>query len=411
MASARKLTHWICAVSTLALLLPAMAADTKAWKSRSIYQAMTDRFARTDGSTIDAYNTTAGLYCGGTWRGMIDRLDYIQGMGFDAVRVSPIVKNVEGRVSYGEAYHGYWLQNMYALTPHFGSREDLLDLSNALHGRGMFLMMDTVIYNMAYITNGTSPEGNINFTRLNPFNDPKCFHSYYRITDYDDYPLAQKCWTGDDSDPLPDLKTEDKIVQTMLEMWIKETMSTYSIDGLRLDAAKHVTPEFLPLFQKATGDSFVTGEVFDKSVQSICGYQDHLTSSLPDQVQIMKHNCRDVTTLVTFSENHDIARFASFKKNMNLAKNVDLEYLNTRTSPIFRGSSEMAFRKGREGRQIVMVLSTQGTNSSAYTAQVINRYQPSYIIIDVLTCDKYKVNEWGEIRLPMGSLGKDKIFV
>ncbi|KAE8345817.1 glycoside hydrolase superfamily [Aspergillus arachidicola] len=36
----------------------------------------------------------------------------------------------------------------------------------------------------------------------------------------------------------------------------------------------------------------------------------------------MKHNCRDVTTLVTFSGNHDIARFASFKKNMNLAKNV-----------------------------------------------------------------------------------------
>ncbi|KAB8270765.1 glycoside hydrolase superfamily [Aspergillus minisclerotigenes] len=268
----------------------------------------------------------------------------------------------------------------------------------------------------------------------------------------------------------------------MLEKWIKETISTYSIDGLRLDAAKHVTPEFLPLFQKATGDSFLTGEVFDKSVQRICGYQDYLTSvpnypiyfsildaftrgntsSLPDQVEIMKHNCRDVTTLVMFSVNHDIARFASFKKDMDLAKNVltftilfdgitmiyqgqeqhlsgthdldnrealwlsnyytnaplykliatlntlrkhasqvDLEYLNTQTSPIFKGSSEMAFRKGREGRQVVMVLSTQGTSRSAYTAKVINRYQPAYIIIDVLTCDKYKVNEWGEIRLPM----------
>ncbi|KAE8413002.1 hypothetical protein BDV36DRAFT_43617 [Aspergillus pseudocaelatus] len=43
------------------------------------------------------------------------------------------------------------------------------------------------------------------------------------------------------------------------------------------------------------------------------------TSSLPDQVEIMMHNCRDVTTLTTFSENHDIARFASFKKDMNLS--------------------------------------------------------------------------------------------
>ncbi|KAE8314157.1 glycoside hydrolase superfamily [Aspergillus transmontanensis] len=327
-----------------------MVTDTKAWKSRSIYQAMTDRFVRTDGSTIHACNTTAGLYCGGTWR------------------------YVEGRVSYGDAYHGYWVQDMYALNPHFGSREDLLDLSKALHGRGMFLMMDTVINNVAYITNGTSPEGNINFTSV----------------------------------PLPDLKTEDKVVQTMSEKWIKETMSTYSIDGLRLDAAKHLTLEFLPLFQKATGDSFVTGEVFDKSVQSICGYQDHLTSSLPDQVQIMKYNCRDVTTLVTFSRNHDIARFASFKKNMNQhfsgthdPDNREALWLSNYDTNAPLGSSEMAFRKGREGCQVVMVLSTQGTNSSAYTARVINGYQPSHIIIDVLTCDKYKVKEWGEIRLRM----------
>ncbi|KAE8345816.1 glycoside hydrolase superfamily [Aspergillus arachidicola] len=170
-----------------------MVADTKAWKSRFIYQAMTDRFARTDGSTTHACNTTARLYCGGTWRRMIDRLDYIQGMGIDAVMVSPIVENVEGRASYGEAYHGYWIQDMYALNPHFGSREGLPDLSKALHYRGMFLMMDTVIDNIAYITNGTSPEGNINFTRLYPFNDPKYFHSYYKVMDYDDYPLAQKC--------------------------------------------------------------------------------------------------------------------------------------------------------------------------------------------------------------------------
>ncbi|KAJ1705440.1 amylase [Aspergillus flavus] len=201
MAFAQKLTHWICAVSALTLLLPALAADTEAWKSRSIYQAMTDSFARTDGSKTHACNITAGLYCGGTWRGMIDRLDHIEDMGFDAVMVSPIVKKIEGRVS-----------------------EDLLDLSKALHDCGIFLMTDTVINSMAYITNGTSPEGNINFTRLNPFDDPKYFHSYCEITDYDDYPLARKCWTGDDIVPLPDLKMEDKVVQTMLEKWIKETM-------------------------------------------------------------------------------------------------------------------------------------------------------------------------------------------
>lgn len=45
---------------------------------------MTDRFARTDGSTTAACNLND--YCGGTWQGLINHLDYIQGMGFTAVR-------------------------------------------------------------------------------------------------------------------------------------------------------------------------------------------------------------------------------------------------------------------------------------------------------------------------------------
>jgi alpha-amylase len=56
------------------------------WRQESIYQVITDRFARTDGST------TAGCdindYCGGTWAGLIKKLDYIQGMGFTAVRIT-----------------------------------------------------------------------------------------------------------------------------------------------------------------------------------------------------------------------------------------------------------------------------------------------------------------------------------
>lgn len=55
------------------------------WKQRSIYQVLTDRFAPTtaaeESSTCDYLD---GYYCGGTWQGIIRRLDYIQGMGFDA---------------------------------------------------------------------------------------------------------------------------------------------------------------------------------------------------------------------------------------------------------------------------------------------------------------------------------------
>ena len=61
----------------------AYALTSAQWRSQSIYQIVTDRFARTDGSTTASCNVNN--YCGGSWQGIINKLDYIQGMGFTAV--------------------------------------------------------------------------------------------------------------------------------------------------------------------------------------------------------------------------------------------------------------------------------------------------------------------------------------
>jgi alpha-amylase len=71
----------------LALSHLAYAATPAQWRSKSIYQVLTDRFARTDGSTTATCNTGDRVYCGGTYQGLIKKLDYIQGMGFTAVGV------------------------------------------------------------------------------------------------------------------------------------------------------------------------------------------------------------------------------------------------------------------------------------------------------------------------------------
>ena len=70
--------------SGLVAIVPLVAGLSSAdWRGQSIYQVITDRFARTDGSL----SATCDLneYCGGTWQGLINRLDYIQNMGFTAV--------------------------------------------------------------------------------------------------------------------------------------------------------------------------------------------------------------------------------------------------------------------------------------------------------------------------------------
>lgn len=127
---------------SLALGQVALAATPAQWRSRSIYQVMTDRFARTDGSTTATCNTADSVYCGGSWQGIINRLDYIQGMGFDAVWISPVTYQLQGNTAYGYAYHGYWQQNLYELNSNFGTAADLQNLAAALHARGMVRFAD-----------------------------------------------------------------------------------------------------------------------------------------------------------------------------------------------------------------------------------------------------------------------------
>ena len=61
----------------------ASALTPAQWRAQSIYQVITDRFARTDGSTSAPCDLNK--YCGGTWQGLVNKLDYIQNMGFSAV--------------------------------------------------------------------------------------------------------------------------------------------------------------------------------------------------------------------------------------------------------------------------------------------------------------------------------------
>lgn len=113
-----------------------LAHTPNEWRSRTIYQLLTDRFARTNGDTSPCSNL--GNYCGGTFQGIINHLDYIKGMGFDAIWISPVVQNTPG------GYHGYWAQNFFAISPEFGGADGLKALVNACHAKDIWVMVDVV---------------------------------------------------------------------------------------------------------------------------------------------------------------------------------------------------------------------------------------------------------------------------
>ena len=113
----------------------AAALSKEEWRSQSIYQLLTDRYAQTNGSTAPCGNL--GDYCGGSWQGITNNLDYIQDMGFTAIWISPITEQIPGITYEGAAYHGFWPQQINQVNSNFGTAADLKDLSNALHERGM----------------------------------------------------------------------------------------------------------------------------------------------------------------------------------------------------------------------------------------------------------------------------------
>ncbi|KAK0624881.1 alpha amylase [Bombardia bombarda] len=349
-----------CAVSaSCALAGVGRGASADQWKTRSIYQVMVDRFARTDLSTTAP--CTLYEFCNGTWAGLISKLDYIQDMGFTAIQISPVVKNLEGNTAVGTAYHGYWTVDDYAINEHFGTAQDLKDLSDALHQRGMYLMVDVVINNFAAAFNNTIPPP-VDYSDFNPFNDAKYFHKYCNVTMWDNPTNYQDCWLYPYGVALADLDTESNTVVDMMTSWIKGLVANYSIDGLRIDAAKHVNDEFLPTFVEASG-VFALGEVLTGVTDDLCRYQTlDLLPGLPNYLEYFplyaafnggsmdsltaaradaQNGCTDTLALGTFIENHDLPRFANTVEDMALAKNaMTYVLLNDGIPTVYQGQEQ-----------------------------------------------------------------------
>lgn len=245
----------------------AFAATAEQWKERTIYQIITDRFAlptSIDQST--SCNVTDQTFCGGTWSGITAMLDYITSMGFTAIWISPVHKNYDGpRTAYGDAYHGYWVTDIGALNDRFGTADDLKTLVAEVHRRGMLIMVDIVVNHVASVT--TTPTDYSQYY----FKDASKYHPYCPIQ-YGDGHSEQQCWMGDTKVALMDVNTENPDVVSSYNSWIKDFVHEYSIDGLRLDAAKHIRGDFWPGFCQS-GGVFCMGEVYEFEAASAARWQ------------------------------------------------------------------------------------------------------------------------------------------
>ena len=76
--------------------------------------------------------TDQGFFHGGDIQGLIDRLDYIEGLGTTAIWMTPSFKNkpVQGAPgSESAGYHGYWITDFTSIDPHLGTNAELKKLA------------------------------------------------------------------------------------------------------------------------------------------------------------------------------------------------------------------------------------------------------------------------------------------
>src|SRR5262245_29437426 len=92
--------------------------DGTGWSQQSIYFLLTDRFSNGNSSNDNygGFNSDRGdprKWHGGDFQGVINRLDYIKGMGFTAIWITPVTMQ-RGIFSY----HGYATYDFYGIDGH-----------------------------------------------------------------------------------------------------------------------------------------------------------------------------------------------------------------------------------------------------------------------------------------------------
>lgn len=305
------------------------AKGPTAWhKEQIMYFPLTDRFKDGDVSNNFAVdrNHPAGFW-GGDLKGLTEKLDYIKSMGATSIWLSPLADNTE-QVKIGDyhgyGHHGYWIRDHYKVEEHQGTLADAKKLVEEAHKRGLKIVLDVVL-------NQVGPDSVL---LQDPHKKATWFHNKGGITNWDDPTNVEQGDLGG----LPDLNQENpetyKFLVDNTLWWINEV----GVDGIRLDAVKHVSRDFwskfVPEIKARSGkeDLFVMGEAFHGDPNVVSSYQKAGIDFLFDlplyytmretfgQGQSMKRIAdrlgqdslyKDAGSLVTVLDNHDLPRFLS----------------------------------------------------------------------------------------------------
>ncbi|RAJ18183.1 alpha-amylase family glycosyl hydrolase [Olleya aquimaris] len=246
------------------------------WEAANVYFLLTDRFNNGDKTNDVNYGRTkeTGVlrgFEGGDLKGVTQKIEdgYFTNLGVNAIWMSPIVEQIHGATDEGTGntygFHGYWTKDWTNIDANLGTKQDLKQLVDAAHKKGIRVLLDAVINHTGPVTE-KDPVWPSDWVRT----QPHC--------SYDNYDNTVTCTLVKN---LPDIKTESndavelppQLVQKWKDegryeeevaeleaffkktgypraprfyimKWLSDYITDFGIDGYRVDTVKH-TEEFV----------------------------------------------------------------------------------------------------------------------------------------------------------------------
>jgi glycosidase len=326
------------------------------WRDAVMYFVFVDRFL--NGSMAnDRKLSLGGLpdmanWLGGDWAGVVQKIKdgYFQSLGVNTLWLTVPMENgdsvglgTDGKLYSG--YHGYWPLDLDKTEGRFGSKADFKALVNEAHSKGLKVVIDYAMHHM----HKDAP-----IYRANP----GWFHSLRQGAqdcicgegmcgwDHDVYGL--RCWFRD---YLPTFDFTNAAARKYSVDNVLSWMLDNQLDGLRLDAIKHVDMSWLTdLRARLTSDvekktglhPYLVGETYSGNRGLILKYVDPATkldgqfdfplrAELDSKVLMRQGKMQDLEGFMnsntsfygcgimsTFIGNHDVPRSVHFAEDVPL---------------------------------------------------------------------------------------------
>ena len=242
------------------------------WKESVIYQIYPRSFNDSNGDGI------------GDLKGIIQKLDYLKELGVDILWISPIYKSPNDD-------NGYDISDYYNIMDEFGTMDDFDELLEAIHARGMKLLMDLVV-------NHTSDEHywfqESRKSKDNPYRDyyywqpekPNNWQSFFTGDAWELDPQTGEYYLHLFTKKQPDLNWENPKVRQevykLMRWWLDKGVDGFRMDVIPLISKRLDFPDAdFSNFAKVVEEVYANGprlhEFLHEMYQEVCSKYDVMT--------------------------------------------------------------------------------------------------------------------------------------